>query len=247
MNHNMDGKLDLPIQHQQICGEETDLLTFMIKSKLILDKIKTYLVGSAFDSEVVSAGLGSGAGSGTVSAGPGVATTEQRVIKTQECGICFAPKNLSSRDVGDKTVQFLSCGHTFHKGCTNLLFTPGRKKECPYCKKGFGVPVNLLYDTHAIGTDKESVFVLEICDICNKHKDFNADGKEKLQVLGCGHTYHKGCIADKMATGYSACPKCRKPIGEPKDIFYGGGYRDAHLVHKYLKYKRKYLQLKKQL
>ena len=89
------------------------------------------------------------------------------------------------------------------------------------------------------------------CSLCLKHKNINIieEGVDRVQVLPCGDSYHKGCINRiKIRDGIKYCPEpvCVKPFRpeSPISLFYGSGNDKSYFVNKYHKYKQKYLQLK---
>jgi len=67
------------------------------------------------------------------------------------------------------------------------------------------------------------------CIICmeNKNLNINFDHPNRIQVLPCGHTFHKKCIAPVMP---KICPTCRTPFVNPSNLMLGGYY------NKYQKY-----------
>ena len=63
-----------------------------------------------------------------------------------------------------------------------------------------------------------------------------------MRLDPCGHLLCSTCfnILITRPISQQICPKCRTPIVKSDRIFYGGDYKN-----KYLKYKAKYISIKK--
>ena len=64
----------------------------------------------------------------------------------------------------------------------------------------------------------------------NKNLNITGDHPNRIQVLPCGHTFHKKCIAPVTN---NLCPVCRNPFVTPSNLMLGGFY------NKFLKYQQK--------
>ena len=158
---------------------------------------------------------------------------DEKLHEYVECKICYT----------NTTDIILSCGHLICTLCYKSIKNTGK---CPHCRKNLAISGYLAVaptstdvgvaatgtaatGTVATGTSAEFNQIIRSalrCQACSKNK--------KQFILSCGHIVCNECYNTSINTN-KICPICQQSITAKNDIFY----------KKYLKYKNKYLQLKK--
>lgn len=111
----------------------------------------------------------------------------------------------------------LSCGHGLCSECSIKS-----NKECPTCERPIQSSIHVQVPVLNTKRYKKLLDMKMKCPKCLKY--------DSTIILNCGHELCLDC-----AIGITDCPFCKFPITKKQPIYY----------EKYLKYKQKYLELKK--